>query len=139
MMRPFELIEHTADIGVRAFGSSELEVFQNAAAGMFSLIADPELVECRDEFDVRAEADDREALLVEWLNELLYLHESQDLLLKRFEVKKLGETELEARVCGEPIDRGRHELMRDIKAATYHMLKLKESSKGWTTEVIFDV
>lgn len=139
MMRPFELIEHTADIGVRAFGSSELEVFENAAAGMFSLIADPELVECRDEFDVRAEADDREALLVEWLNELLYLHESQDLLLKRFEVKKLGETELEARVCGEPIDRGRHELMRDIKAATYHMLKLKESSKGWTTEVIFDV
>ncbi|MHB9053256.1 MAG: archease [Thermoleophilia bacterium] len=139
MMRPFELIEHTADIGVRAFGSSELEVFENAAAGMFSLIADPELVECRDEFDVRAEADDREALLVEWLNELLYLHESQDLLLRRFEVKKLGETELEARVCGEPIDRGRHELMRDIKAATYHMLKLKESSEGWTTEVIFDV
>ena len=138
-MLPFELMDHTADIGVRAFGSSEKEVFQNAAAGMFSLIADPGLIQDREEFSVRAEAEDHEGLLVAWLNELLYLHDSRDLLLMRFEVGKLGETTLEARVFGEPVDPGRRKLMSDIKAATYHMLKLEHSSGGWTAEVIFDV
>ncbi|MHB8859526.1 MAG: archease [Thermoleophilia bacterium] len=132
-------MEHTADIGVRAFGSSEKEVFQNAAAGMFSLIVDPGLVRDVEGFSVKAEAENHEGLLVAWLNELLYLQDSRDRLLKRFEIGRLGETTLEAKVFGEPVDPGRHKLMCDIKAATYHMLKLEHSSGGWTAEVIFDV
>lgn len=138
-MRPFELIEHTADIGVRAFGASEAEAFQNTAVGMFSLITDLDLVREEECFDIQVQAEDRETLLVEWLNELLYLNDSRDLLLKRFEIKDLGETSLRATACGEPIDRGRHELMTDIKAATYYMLKVKETPEGWMAEVIFDV
>lgn len=138
-MTAFEIMEHTADIGIRAFGSTEAEVFQNAATGMFSLIAELEDVRETRDFAIEVEAEDRETLLVAWLNELLYLYDSNDMLLKRFELSELEETSLKGRAFGEPIDTGRHKLKTDIKAATYHILKLKEDSNGWRAEVIFDV
>ncbi|MHB9112478.1 MAG: archease [Thermoleophilia bacterium] len=135
----FEIMDHTADIGIRAFGSTEAEVFQNAATGMFSLIADLENVGETRDFTIEVEAEDRETLLVAWLNELLYLYDSNDMLLKRFELSELGDTSLKGRAFGEPMDAERHKLKADIKAATYHMLKLKEEPGGWQAEVIFDV
>lgn len=138
-MTAFETMEHTADIGIRAFGSTEAEVFQNAATGMFSLIAElDDVLETRD-FAIEVDAEDRETLLVAWLNELLYLYDSNDMLMRRFELSELEETSLKGRAFGEPIDMGRHRLKTDIKAATYHMLKLKEDADGWRAEVIFDV
>ena len=138
-MRPFELIEHTADIGVRAFGATREEVFENAAAGMFSIITDTAGVREQECVEMRLEAGDLETLLVEWLNELLYLSDSRGLLFERFEIRKLGETYLEASACGEQADSERHELKTDIKAATYHMLKVTETPNGWQAEVIFDI
>ncbi|MEK7817158.1 MAG: archease, partial [Actinomycetota bacterium] len=117
-MKIFEIIEHTADIGIRAFGSSEREVFQNAAAGMFSLICDSATVAETEEFEIEVEAEDRETLLVEWLNELLYIYDSRRVLLKRFEVFELGETRLRGAAYGEPLDLSRHALVTDIKAVT---------------------
>jgi len=138
-MRPFEVIEHTADIGVRSFGTTEPEAFQNAALGMFSLLSDLESVGEIENFTISVEAEDRETLLVEWLNELLYLYESREVLLKRFEIVSFRETTLEARAYGEPIDPDRHVIKTDIKAATYHMLKVSETDSGWVTQIIFDV
>jgi SHS2 domain-containing protein len=135
----YELIEHTADIGVRSFGKTEAEAFEHAAEGMFSLISDLNGVRDDQEFPVEVEAEDRETLLVEWLNELLYIFESRCVLLKRFEVVDLSETHLRGRAWGETIDRSRHELRDDIKAATYHMLRVKQKPEGWETDVIFDV
>lgn len=88
-MPPFEIIEHTADIGIRAFGASETEVFENAAVGMFSLISDLEKIREDNDFNIEIEAEDRETLLVEWLNELIYLYDSQELLLKSFRIASL--------------------------------------------------
>ncbi|MHB8792232.1 MAG: archease [Thermoleophilia bacterium] len=138
-MTAFEIVDHTADIGIRAFGSTEAEVFQNAATGMFSLIADLENVVETSDFLIEVEAEDRETLLVAWLNELLYLYDSNDMLLNRFELSELGETSLKGRAFGEPMDAKRHRLKTDIKAATYHMLRLTEESGRWQAEVIFDV
>ena len=138
-MTAFEIVDHTADIGIRAFGRTEAEVFQNAATGMFSLIADLENVVETSDFLIEVEAEDRETLLVAWLNELLYLYDSNDMLLKRFELAELGETSLKGRAFGEPMDSKRHRLKTDIKAATYHMLRLTEESGRWQAEVIFDV
>ena len=138
-MTKYEVIEHTADIGVRSFGKNEGEAFENAALGMFSLIVNLDGVQEVLEFPVEAEAEDAETLLVEWLNELLYIFESNRVLLKRFEVTELGETHLKGKAWGEPLDESRHELGMDIKAVTYHMLKVERISDGWETDVIFDV
>ncbi|MFA5809985.1 MAG: archease [Thermoleophilia bacterium] len=138
-MQGFEVIEHTADIGIRAFGNTEMEAFENAALGMFSLLCDIDKVEARKTFTVEVEADDLETLLVEWLNELLYLQESQGILLKSIKVTELAETRIAGQGQGEPVDYKRHILKADIKAATYYMLRLQQTDGCWKAEVIFDV
>jgi SHS2 domain-containing protein len=138
-MTRYETIEHTADTGIRAFGATEVEAFENAAAGMFSIIADPREVEERDRFTIYVEAEDRETLLVEWLNELLYLLDSKGLLLKRFQITELSDTRLSGTVWGEAIDPSRHQLRLEIKAVTYHQLRVIQTADGWMAEVIFDV
>lgn len=139
MLPAYEIIEHTADIGIRSFGATESEAFENAARGMFSLMGELDSVREVAEFSVSVDAEDRETLLVEWLNELIYIFESNGVLLKNFRVTDLGETHLAGTATGEPLDTDRHQLKADIKAATYHMLKVKETAQGWETDVIFDV
>ncbi len=138
-MQRFELIEHTADIGVRSFGGTIAEAFETAAAGMFSLLADPGRIRERQEFPVEVEAEDREMLLVEWLNELLYIYESRGVLLKRFHIGEISDNRLRGSAYGEPIDSVRHEIRTDIKAVTYYQLRVEQRESGWLTEVIFDV
>ncbi len=132
----FEQIEHTADVGIRAFGKTASALFESAAAGMFSLVADVGRVQPVGEVVVRLAADDLPGLLVAWLSELLFLHETQHLLFSRFQVRVRG-TKLHARVWGEAIDKRRHGLKLAIKAVTYHRLSVN-TEKG-VAEVIFDV
>jgi len=106
---------------------------------MFSLICEPDQVLDSICLEISVSADGHEALLVEWLNELLYLHDSYSMLFSRFLIRKITESTLEARAYGENIDFRRHQLVTDVKAATYHMLKLIRTEDGWMAEVIFDV
>ncbi|GBE57771.1 hypothetical protein BMS3Abin01_00692 [bacterium BMS3Abin01] len=138
-MNDYEIIEHTADIGIRAFGDTQKSLFENAAAGMFSLICDPSLVRDAVAFPVSLEAEDRETLLVEWLNELLFLFEARSIIFGRFEVDRISEVRLTATAYGESLDRERHRLMADIKAVTYHMLRVIRTDGRWEATVIFDV
>lgn len=138
-MRRFDIIEHTADTGVVAYGADLKEAFANVACGMFSLMADLEAVEeevCRQ---VEVEADDCENLVVSWLNELLFLLDVEGLVFRRFEVVDLSHTGLNARCYGEKLDFLRHSLRGGIKAATYHMLRLSRDDEGCSIRVIFDV
>ena len=132
----FEEFDHTADVGIRAYGATLDELFENAAAGMFSLVADLEAVEPRGEVEVRVDGEDLGGLMVNWLQELLFLHETQRLLLCEFEVK-LKDLSLTARARGEKIDKRRHELKLAVKAVTYHNLKV-DPAKG-VAEIIFDI
>lgn len=138
-MKRFETIDHTADVGIRVYGASRRQLFENAAVGMFTLMVDPDTVAQAAAYTVSAEAPDGDSLLVEWLNELLFLAESRAVLLSRFELHELGETRLSARVFGEPADPGRHRLETEIKAATYHMLRVSRDDGTWSAEIIFDV
>ncbi|MHB0914528.1 MAG: archease [Thermoleophilia bacterium] len=138
-MKPFETIEHSADIGIRAYGSTREEAFENAAVGMFSLIGDLGSVNPVDEYSITVEADDIETLLVEWLNELLYLYDSSSVLLSRFTVQELGETLMRGTAFGETLDSARHHPETDIKAVTYHMLRLRRLNGAWSAEVVFDI
>lgn len=138
-MKRFEVIEHTADTGIRAFGKDLKEAFENAAYGMFSLVADLSKVQEKESRDVAVEAEDLEELLVEWLNELLYLLEVDGLIFKSFKIDEIDDHRLKARVYGEPVDPDKHDLGIDIKAVTYHMLKVARTDNVWETQVIFDV
>jgi protein archease len=131
----YEEIEHTADVGIRAYGKTASELFAAAAEGLFSLIADPAKIKPKGEVEIRLRADDLPQLLVAWLSELLFLHETQRLLFCKFEVHVRGAS-LRALSWGETIDKRRHELKLAIKAVTYHRLSV-DVKKG-VAEVIFD-
>lgn len=132
----YEELDHTADAGIRAYGATLEELFENAAAGLFSLITDLEKVRAVGEVKVRVQADDLGSLMVNWLSELLFLHETQRLLLCEFDVALDGLT-LDAHARGERIDKRRHTLNLVVKAVTYHGLKV-DPTKG-VAEVIFDI
>jgi SHS2 domain-containing protein len=140
MRAGFALFEHTADVGVRAWGGSEEAVFEEAAKGMFSLVCDPQTVGSEETVivDVEAPTADHELLLVAWLNELLYLFEARRLLFSGFRVLELGESTLRAEVVGEALG-SHHRVCGGVKAATYHGLKLVRSDDRWEAEVILDV
>lgn len=131
----FEEIEHTADVGIRAHGKTASELFAAEAEGLFSLIADLSTVKPVGEVEVHLQADGLKDLMVRWLSELLFIHETQGLLLCAFEVQ-VHRTSLDARCRGERIDKGRHELKLAIKAVTYHRLRV--DPKAGVAEVIFD-
>ena len=137
-MSRFELIDHTADIGIVAHGNDLREAFANTACGMFSLIAELEGVgeELSRKIDVRA--PDREALLVAWLNELLYIFDVDHIIFSRFEITGLSRTRLQAEAYGDKIDTSRHRLKTEVKAATYHALKV-EKENGFRVQVILDL
>jgi SHS2 domain-containing protein len=137
-MKRFEVIEHTADAGIVAYGRDLGEAFANAARGMFSLIAEP--ARGRADFwrEVDLRASDRETLLVDWLNELIFIFEVEHVILSRFEITDIGDNRLRARVRGHRIDPARHHLRTGIKAATYHSLKIEEGD-GFSIRVILDM
>ena len=137
-MKRFDIINHTADIGIVAYGKELKEAFANAAYAMFTLIADLEGVEETVCHEIEVQAEDRESLLVSWLNELLYLFDTEGIIFSRFKIKELGETGLKAEGYGEPLDKTRHSLKSGVKAATYHMLRMSKDN-GYSIRVIFDV
>ena len=136
-MDRFNIIEHTADTGIIAYGTSLEEAFANAAYGMFTLIADPETVQEKICRHIEVEADDIESLLVAWLNDLLYRLDVERTLFKRFEVRQLNDKTLKADAYGETVDETRHSLRAGVKAATYHMLKIQKNT-GYTVQLILD-
>ena len=138
-MKPFEIIEHTADIGIVAYGADIKQVFANAALGLFNLMADLDNLKEGVKREIELSAEDVEILLVEWLNELIYISEVEHVIFKRFEIVELSNTRLKATCFGEKIKAGQHRLKREIKAATYHMLKLNKENGRYQVRIIFDI
>lgn len=137
--RPYEVLEHTADTGIRAFGRDLKEVFANAALGMLDIMVDIGGVSERAETTVAVNGDGVEDLMVAWLTEILYVVNVQGFLPKRFEMTAVDDRHVSAKAFGEPIDAGKHELRLDVKAVTYHMLRVATEDDIWEARVIFDV
>ena len=138
MEKDFELIDHTADVGVIAYGADMSQAFVNAARALFSLIAELDNVDEVLKRDIELTARDRESLLVAWLNELIYLFDSENIIFKRFDITKLSNTRLKARSYGEKVDSSKHKLKIGVKAATYHMLRI-DKDDGCKAQVLFDI
>ena len=138
MENDFEIVNHTADVGIIAYGADVKQAFANAAKGLFSLIT--ELDDIREVLyrDIEVTATDKESLLVEWLNELIYRFDTGNIIFKRFDITELDNTRLRARSYGEKVDNSRHELRTGVKAATYHLLKV-DKDDGYKVQVILDI
>ncbi len=138
MEKGFEVIDHTADVGIRAYGENMSQAFANAAGALFSLIAELDSIEEFLHRDIELIATDQESLLVEWLNELIYLFDTENIIFRRFDITGLTDTRLRARGFGEMVDSSKHRLKTGVKAATYHMLRV-EKNDGCQVQVLFDI
>jgi SHS2 domain-containing protein len=136
--KDFEIINHTADVGIIAYGADMSQAFANAARALFSLITELDDVAEVIHRDIELTATDVESLLVEWLNELVYQFDTESILFKRFDIIQLNNTQLKARGYGEKVDSSRHKLKIGVKAATYHMLKV-DKGDGCRVQVLFDI
>jgi SHS2 domain-containing protein len=135
----YEFFEHTADLGLRVRAPDLDTLFAEAAQALFAaIVEDLGTVAPRQRRDVQLSGDEREYLLFDWLKELLYHFDAEHLLLARFEVR-VSATGLTGTAWGEPLDRSRHELSHEVKAITYHGLRVEQTADGWLAEVIVDI
>ncbi len=138
-MKRYEQIEHTADIGVRVYGKSLKELFENAAFAMFDIIADLEGLKSSVSCDFDLKAPTREELLVTWLDELLFNFYTKWIIFSEFKIEELQEGRIRAKAFGKHVGENRSRLKTEIKAATYHDLSIKESPEEYTVDIIFDI
>ena len=133
-----EAFEHTADVGFMVTAATMEELFMSAAQGMFSLITDPESVRPSQTRHITVTATDHTALLVRWLSELNFLHQTEHILFCRFTLR-IRPDQLDADVAGEPVDPARHAILTEIKAVTFHGLKVEQTAGQWQARILFDV
>jgi SHS2 domain-containing protein len=134
-MSNFEEIEHTADWAYRVKGYNLIDLFTQAALGLYFLVGMKLASEVTVTRTIKLKGIDRESLLVAWLNELIYLHESEGLGFAQIEIQYLDETNLEATVRGAPTQ----QWLKDIKAVTYHNLSIEEKESGLEATLVLDV
>ncbi len=135
----FELFEHTADVGIRVRAGTLESLYADAARGLFSVIAaNLDAVSPLQAMEFKIDGSRRDDLLFDWLDELLYTFGTKRVLFGEFAVT-LDDRKLTAVARGEPIDPDRHELDMEVKAITYHGLKVERDADGWLAEVIVDI
>lgn len=139
----YEYLEHTADIKFIAYGKNLEEVFENAALAMFNVIIDTEKVSEKTAEEIILKSPDLESLLVDWLSELLYLFEVNEIIFKKFRVEEIreeeGEYSITARASGEKYYPESHPFETEIKAVTYNQLEVEKIDDGWKAQVVVDI
>jgi SHS2 domain-containing protein len=138
-MKRFEILDHTADIGLIVHGENLKALFENAGEAFFHLITDLRKVRRRIERRINIGGESLDRLMVDWLSELLYLHDVESLLFKRFKVESVGEDGLKAIVKGEPFQEGVHVIKTEVKAVTYHRIEVRQEKGRWRAQIIFDL
>jgi SHS2 domain-containing protein len=139
MTTGWQNFEVEADVGVHAWGRSRAEAFARAAEGVLALVVEPAGVEPRETREARAQGDSPEALLVNWLNECLYVHEIEGFAVARVEVDTCRDGLVHGELHGEPLDGARHVLGTIVKAATHHRAEVRETSDRVDVRVVVDV
>ncbi len=135
----WEHFSHVADIGVRGFGLTVAEAFEQAALATVAVMADPDLIEPGEAVAITVHAPDLELLLAEWLNALIFEMATRKMLFSRFAVA-IADGRLTATAWGEPINPGRHDLGTEVKGATLTELRVAEDESGrWVAQCVVDV
>lgn len=139
VVESFRVLEHTADVGFEAFGRSPEEAFANAGRALVSLVVDLDTIRPSQQLALEVEGSDPLSLLVNWLSEILYLHDAEGWLFCDFSVQQWAENKIVAVGRGEKFDRQRHRAKLLLKAITYHQLALEETRQGWRAQVYVDI
>ncbi len=139
MKEGYHILEHPSDMGIEAYGNSLKEVFEYAALGLVSIIVDPTTIDPVEQRYIKLKGSDPENLLVKWLSEVLYLYDGQEFLPSDVSIRRLTTRELEAVVTGETVDERKHVFKMDVKAITYHQLKVEEMEDGCVVRVFVDI
>lgn len=135
----FEILEHTADVGFRARGATAAALFEHAAEAFLSIAAERHQVEERESLEITVDGDDLPSLLVNFLEELLYLFDTGRFVPARVHVLEITGNAVRARLSGEPRDPARHPWRLIVKAATYHGIEVGEHAGHWQARVFLDV
>lgn len=134
-----ETFDHTADLGLRIRAAELDPLFAEAGLALTAaLVENPEAVRPTTTVEIDLPKDDLDYLLFDWLKALLYRFDTERLLFSRFDVK-VGDAGLRATVGGEALDESRHDPAHEVKAITYHGLKVEKTPDGWLAEVIVDI
>ena len=135
----FNYFEVAADVGLRGWGVTLEAAFRQTGLGLFALMVEPGSVAERESREVRAQGETRETLLVNWLNDCLYVHDVEGFVARRIDLPVFEEHRLHSVLWGEDVDPKRHRLGTLVKAATYHQLSISQAHDGWEIRVILDI
>lgn len=142
MEKKFEWVEHPSDVGFRAFGRDLAEAFANAGVALFEIMTDTEKVEPKKEVSIELRSESETSLLYDWIDRLIALHDSSNLLFSKFKVNIERDREglrLTAKAWGERFDPSKHPSKTAVKAMTYHMMEIgKGEGKVWV-QVVVDI
>ena len=134
-----DYIDHTGDAGILLRAENLRQLFERAAWGMFSVLTNVAEIRLVEETRIQVEANDLPALMLAWLSELNYRHVTEHRLFGKFEVSVISDQMVFAEVSGETINPDRHTIFTEIKAVTFHDMRLEKSDNGWEAQIIFDL
>ncbi len=135
----YEILEHTADIRVRVSGNTFEDFLKSGALAMMNLLCDTETVKPAQETAFEVEGETGEELLIKMLGEILYINRVEQKVFSGIDLELVGENKIKGTLHGEEFDPERHELELDIKAATYHNLKIERVNDRFVAEIVFDI
>jgi SHS2 domain-containing protein len=135
----YEIIDHTADLGIIVKGGNIKELFVNAANAMTDIMVKADIREKGAKRKLIVEGEDLPDLMVRWLSEILYLFNGEHILVSTIEISSISPTRLQSKANVVSLEKCRHEILREIKAVTYHQIAVEETADGWETRVIFDI
>ena len=127
-MKKFEYFDVTADIGFKSYGNSLNEAFENAGLAIFNIISDTSDIDGEIEKSFEVTSEDEVSLLYDYLEELLFLHETEFMLFSEFHVDIDDNLHLKATIKGEGIDWDKHDRKTEIKAITFHKMDVKKTN-----------
>jgi len=135
----YEIIDHTADLGIVVKGGNIKELFVNAANAMTDLMVKADVRDKGPKRKLIVEGEDLPDLMVRWLSEILYLFSGEHILVNAIEIGSMSPTRLQSKLNAVSLNKSRHEILREIKAVTYHQIAVEEKPDGWVARVIFDI
>ena len=135
----YEIINHTADLGIIVKGRNIRELFVNAANAMIDLMVKADIHDKGATRNLIVEGQDLPDLMVRWLSEILYLFNGEHKLVRAIEIGSISSTRLQSELNVVSLNRTRHEILREIKAVTYHQISVEETVEGWEARIIFDI
>jgi len=135
----FTFLDHTADLGIRLTGPTLEDLFRNAGLSLMEIMLDKRPAAKTSPHHLSVSGDDLPDLMVRWLGEILYLLEGENKVAMDIEINAISETQLDATLHTVPFDPRIHQMVTEIKAATYHQIEVAPTGNGWQATVIFDL